>query len=124
VNFEGLLAELDSMHVQFLTMLSPHHSRGFLIYHPALTYFARDYHLIQYPLEIGGKTPSPSHLKKMVDLGLEQQISAIFIQQQFDIRNAEVLASEIGAEIIQIDPLDPDWLAQMEYIVNQLKRSF
>jgi zinc transport system substrate-binding protein len=123
-NFEGFLAELDSLHVQFSTMLSPHQSRGFLIYHPALTYVARDYNLIQYPLEIGGKTPSPSHLKKMVDLGLEQHISAIFIQQQFDIRNAEVLASEIGAEIIQIDPLDPDWLAQMEYIVDQLIRSF
>ena len=124
MNLEHFLAEIDSLHFQVSTMLLPFQSRGFMIYHPALTYFARDYNLKQYPLEMGGKTPSPAHLKKMVDLGLEQQISAIFIQQQFDIRNAEVLATEIGAEIIQIDPLDPDWLTQMEYIANQLKRSF
>ena len=123
-NLERLLAEIDSLHLQTSEKLAPYHSRGFMIYHPALTYLARDYNLIQYPLEMEGKTPSPAHMKEMVDLGLEEQISAIFIQQQFDRRNAEVLASEIGAEIIRIDPLSADWFAQMEYIVDQLKLTF
>jgi zinc transport system substrate-binding protein len=123
MNLEKLLVEIDSLHSQISTMLLPYQSRGFMIYHPSLTYFARDYNLNQYPLEIGGKTPSPAHLKRMVDLGVAQHISAIFVQQQFDIRNAEVLASEIGAEIIRFDPLDPDWYSQMKYIADQLKRS-
>jgi zinc transport system substrate-binding protein len=123
-NLNSLLADIDSLHLQTTEMLAPYQSRGFMIYHPALTYFARDYNLIQYPLEMEGKTPSPAHMKKMVDLGLEEQISAIFIQQQFDRRNAEVLAAEIGADIIQIDPLSAEWFAQMEYIANQLKLSF
>jgi zinc transport system substrate-binding protein len=116
--------ELDSLHGHITGMLSPYQSKGFMIYHPALTYFARDYHLEQYPLEIGGKTPSPAHMKWMTDLGKEKQISAIFLQKQFDRRNAEVLAGEIGAKIIRIDPLDPDWLSQMGFIADQLKSTF
>jgi zinc transport system substrate-binding protein len=123
-NLEKLLSEIDSLHFRVTEMLFPYRSRGFIIYHPALTYFARDYHLIQLPLEIGGKIPSPAHMRQMADLGQENQISAIIIQRQFDTRNAEVLAGEIGAEIIQIDPLDPNWLSQIGTIAEQLKSSF
>ncbi len=94
-----------------------------MIYHPALSYFARDYNLEQFSLEIGGKTPSPAHMKWMIDLGREKNISTIFLQQQFDQKNAEVLANEIGAKIVQINPLDPDWQGQMYYIANQLSSS-
>lgn len=34
-----------------------------MIYHPALSYFARDYGLNQISIEEGGKEPSPAHLK-------------------------------------------------------------
>lgn len=124
LNLDKLLAEIDSLHLRVTEMLLPYQLKGFMIYHPALTYFARDYHLIQFPLEIEGKTPSPAYVRQMADLGRENQISAIFIQRQFDMHNAEVLAGEIGAEIIQIDPLDPDWLSQIGTIAEQLKSSF
>jgi zinc transport system substrate-binding protein len=114
--------QIDSLHTRIAGLLSGRQSNAFMIYHPALTYFARDYHLEQYSLEIGGKVPSPAHMKEMTDLGLEKHIHVILIQKQFDQRNAEVLAEEIGAEIIQIDPLDPDWLSQMGHIADQLNR--
>jgi zinc transport system substrate-binding protein len=123
-NLQQLLKEIDALHGAVSERLAPYQSMGFMIYHPALTYFARDYHLIQHPLEIEGKTPSPAHMKRMTDLGREEEIKAIFIQRQFDQQNAEVLAGEIGAEIIQIDPLDPEWLIQMGYIADQLKMTF
>ena len=116
---EKFSLSLDSLHWAISTQLEGLDNRSFMIYHPALTYFARDYGLHQYPLEIEGKSPSPAHLRHMVDLGRSQKISRIFIQDQFDRKNAEVLAGEIGAEIIQFDPLDPDWMEQMLYIVDQ-----
>jgi len=121
---QELLNEIDSVDGTISTLLHPYAGGGFMIYHPALTYFARDYHLDQYPLEIGGKTPSPRHMQWMVDLGKDQKISAIFIQKQFDQRNATVLAGEIGARVIQIDPLSPDWSSEMIRIAQQLKASF
>jgi zinc transport system substrate-binding protein len=111
--------ELDSLHRSISLRLKEVKERSFLIYHPALTYFARDYNLHQYPIELEGKTPSPAHLKVLTDLSKEKAIQTIFIQSQFDQRNAEILAGEIGAKIIQFNPLDEAWNKQMLYIADQ-----
>jgi len=115
--------ELDSMHRYISMRMKEVKERSFLIYHPALSYFARDYNLQQYPIEIEGKTPSPAHLKRLTDLSREKAIKTIFIQSQFDKRNAEILAREIDAEIIQFNPLDEAWNKQMLYIVDQFTLS-
>jgi len=114
---------LDSLHQEITYTLEGIENNKFMIYHPALTYFARDYRLEQHSLEIEGKSPSPAHLKEMVDLAHEYQISKILIQNQFDQKNAEVLARETGSEIIQFDPLDLHWREQMRYIAQQLNPS-
>jgi zinc transport system substrate-binding protein len=109
-------AALDSLQQTIHHRLDGLEERSFIIYHPALTYFSSEYNLNQYPLEIEGKNPSPAHLRNMIDLALQENISLILIQDQFDRTNAEVLAKEIGAEILVFDPLDPQWMEQMLYI--------
>jgi zinc transport system substrate-binding protein len=111
---------LDSLHRAISNKLEGIENRTFMIYHPALTYYARDYALEQLSLEIEGKSPSPMHLKEMTDLARVNNISKILIQSQFDRKNAEILARETGAEIIQFDPLDLQWGDQMYYIAEQL----
>ena len=118
--YESFSHSLDSLHMAISSKLEGIENRTFMIYHPALTYYARDYALQQLPLEIEGKTPSPMHLKEMTDLARVNHISKILIQSQFDRKNAEVLARETGAEIIQFDPLDLQWGDQMYYIAEQL----
>jgi zinc transport system substrate-binding protein len=112
--------ELDSLHLAIASKLEGMEHRQFMIYHPALTYFARDYGLEQLSLEKEGKSPSPSHLKEMTDLAVQNHVNKILIQSQFDRDNAEVLARETGSEIIQFDPLDLHWSEQMYYIAEQL----
>jgi len=114
---------LDSLHTEITGKLEHLENRSFMIYHPALTYYARDYRLEQLALEIEGKSPSPAHLKEMTDLARENHISKILIQSQFDRNNAKILARETGAEIIQFDPLDLNWGKQMSYIAEQLNNS-
>lgn len=122
-NLEQFHQEIDSLDAWIQSELTGLSSRSFFIYHPALSYFSRDYGLIQYPMELGGKEPSPSHLKHLVDLGSEENIGVIFLQMQFDQKNAEALANEIDAEIVQINPLDPEWKKSMRLITNKLKEN-
>ena len=122
-NFNMLVHDLDSLDQVISFMLAGLEGRHFLIYHPALTYFARDYGLVQVSLEQEGKEPSPGHMKWISDLGKELGVSSIFVQSQFDQANAEVLASEIGAGIVRINPLDEDWYNQMLYIASRLEAS-
>lgn len=114
---------LDSLHLAISSKLEGIQNRQFMIYHPALTYFSRDYGLEQLSLEKEGKSPSPAHLKEMTDLAVQNQINKILIQSQFDRENAEILARETGSEIIQFDPLDLHWSEQMCYIAEQLNPS-
>ncbi len=91
-----------------------------MIFHPALTYLANDYGLVQIPVEIEGKEPSPAAMKFFIDTGREKEIKTIFVQKEFDIKNAGTIADEIGADITIIDPLCWDWPATVRIIIDNL----
>lgn len=113
-------SSIDSLHLLISQKLEGLENRKFMIYHPALTYYARDYGLEQVPLENEGKSPAPSHMREITDLANQYKISKILIQSQFDSDNAEILARETGARLIQFDPLAPQWREQMYYIAEHL----
>lgn len=101
----------------------PGTSRSFMIYHPALTYFAHDYGLQQIPIEWEGKEPSPQYLKKLIDRCKKEQVRVIFIQPEFDRHNAEIIAQQTGARIVPINPLSYDWEKEMLHIAQALAGS-
>jgi zinc transport system substrate-binding protein len=96
-------------------------STSFLIYHPALSYFARDYGLKQISIEEGGKEPSPAHLKELIELCKKEKIRVIFVQQEFDQRNAQLIADELGIKVVSINPLSYDWADEMENAAPSLQ---
>lgn len=94
--------------------------KGFMIYHPALSYFARDYGLEQISIEEEGKEPTPSHLKGLINKALDQNIHTIFIQPEFDKKNAEVIAKQTNSQIVSIYPLAYEWHEEMIKIAQAL----
>ena len=93
----------------------------FLIYHPALSYFARDYGLQQVSIEEGGKEPSPAQLKSLIETCRNENVHTIFVQQEFDQRNAQLIANELVVNIVSINPLSYDWVKEMIRIAEALK---
>lgn len=112
------IARVDSLVRQQLS--SPDADRAFLIYHPALSYFAREYGLRQISIEKEGKEPSPARLKQLVDECKAQGIRIIFVQPEFDRRNAELIARQTGTRIVSIHPLSYDWEEEMLNVAAQL----
>ena len=102
------------------TLQQPGTAQSFMIYHPALSSFARDYGLQQISIEEGGKEPSPAHLKDLVDLCRQEDVRIIFIQPEFDRRNAEIIARETGTGIVPINPLSYNWEAEMLAVAQAL----
>lgn len=97
--------------------------KSFIIYHPALGYFARDYGITQYSIEFEGKKPSPQQLKEMIDFVNTQGIKTIFVQKGFDMKNAESLANEVKASIHSIDPLSYNWSEELIKIAQIIARN-
>ena len=103
-------------------LAQPEADHAFMIYHPALSYFARDYDLLQLPIEAGGKEPSPAHLKELVELCKEEGIHVIFVQPEFDRRNAELIARQTGTRVADINPLAYDWETEMLRTAKELAK--
>lgn len=117
VNYRKLEQDIDSVDQKAINILSGKTNKAFLIYHPALTYFVKDYGMEQISIENEGKEPNPTHMKNIIDQSKEKDIHIIFIQSQFDVNNAQSIAKETNGTIISIDPLAEDWLAEMNRLL-------
>lgn len=109
LNYMKFVKEIDQLNIEIKNSLKDYQGKEIIVFHPSLSYYARDFGLVQYSLETGGKEPTPQHLAKVVDLAKKKNIKVIYIQSEFDREHARVFADEIGGEIVQVWPLNPDW---------------
>lgn len=77
----------------------------FIIYHPALTYLARDYGLQQVAIENEGKEASAKRLAEIIEKARKDGVKRVFYQSQFPRSSVEVVCEDIGAEAVEINPL-------------------
>lgn len=117
-NFIRLSARLRTLDSLATNQLAPFRGRSFMIFHPALTYFARDYGLNQIAIEKGGNAPTARGLREFIDLAKKDQIKVILIQKEFDRENAETIAREIGARVVPFNPMAEDWAENIEEIIR------
>ena len=96
-------------------------STAFLVYHPSLTYFARDYRLRQIPIEEEGREPSVSQLMATIKVAKDNQVKCLFLQKEFANRNTRIVARETGATVITINPLSYNWEDEMLLTAKRLK---
>jgi len=111
------LANLDR---RLQEQLLPLRGKTLLVFHPSWGYFADDYGLRQEAIEAEGKIPNPRHLARLIDQARREQIPAIFIQPQFDLAAARALAEEIGARVIELDPLAENCLAGLQKAADKI----
>ncbi len=119
-NYDRLTAEIDRTEKELHGLLDGLSLRTFIIYHPALTYFADEFGLTQLAIEMDGKEPSPAQLKQLVETARKHETQVVFIQQEFDRKNAELIARETGCKLITINPLNYRWDEEMIRIAKAL----
>jgi zinc transport system substrate-binding protein len=124
INYNQFQLEIDSITKFVKKQFQDSKSNSFIIYHPALTYYARDFGLKQYSLEVEGKSPSAYHIRKIIDIAKKENIRAILVQKQFDKSKAETIAKETGGKVIEIDPLNENWAQEITDITWKLSEAF
>ncbi|MCC4771941.1 zinc ABC transporter substrate-binding protein [Methanosarcina sp. DH2] len=122
-NKDAYLEELDALDERIREKLEGSEGSNFLVYHPSWGYFAEDYGLNMISVEIEGKEPSAQDLAKLVDLAKEKNVKVIFVQSQFSTRSAEVLAQEIGGEVVAVDPIAKDYITNMDNVSDIFARN-
>lgn len=97
------------------------HCKSFIIYHPALTYFASDYGLEQLALEEHGREPSAAELEQIISTARAKGVKTMFVQREFANRNVDIITNTIGARKVEINPLGYDWNKEMRRIAAEIR---
>lgn len=119
-NYNALVASIDSVDAAATIKLTTLKQKKFIIYHPALSYFAQEYGLEQISIEKDGKEPDANHIKELIATAKANGIKKIFVQKEFDMNIIKSFASEIGATIEPINTFAYDWSKSMNQIINTL----
>jgi len=117
-NLEVFLTDLEDLDARIEETLSGLEDREFMVFHPAWSYFARDYDLTMIPVQIEGSDPSAAEMAELVETARSHNIRVIFAQPEFGARSADTIAEEIGGRVLLISPLAPDWLENLERVAD------
>ena len=123
-NLTNFKSELAKVHDEIGALLKPLSGKKFYVYHSAFAYFAQDYSLEQVAIEIGNRSPTPKQLAKIVNQAKADGAKVIFVQPQFDQTSADALAESINGNVVSIDPLEKDIVANLREIASAIKGSF
>jgi zinc transport system substrate-binding protein len=127
-DFRSRLDELDNelaaLDRRIGLKLAPFAGRAIFVFHPAYGYFTRRYHLTQVAVETEGGEPSARRLAELVDAARRDHITTVFVQPQYAGRGAQALAEALGGRVVEIDPLAPDVVANLDRIADRIATSF
>lgn len=95
-------------------------SRTFIIYHPALTYFANDYGLRQLAIEEGGHEPTAASMGQLIEEARKDKARVMLVQQEYGSRSTATIEKETGTKRATINPLNYNWNEEMRSIADKL----
>jgi zinc transport system substrate-binding protein len=112
----SFVAELDALDRQIQSSLANIRIRHFIVSHAAWGYFAEQYGLTQLALENNGKESGPRSLLGIIKLARDENIPTVFSIKQYQTPVVNSLARELKANVIELDPLAEDYLANMAQV--------
>lgn len=122
-NKEQYIGELNTLNNDIANLLSKKANRQFMVFHPAWGYFASAYNLAQISVENQGKEPTAKGILHLIEQAKTDDIKVVFASPQFNTKSAEVIAKEIQGQVILIDPLEKEYMANLKKIASILDQT-
>lgn len=120
--YEKMAQRLDSLDEAMAASLRSGGAHAFAIWHPSLSYFARDYDLHQIAVGQDSRELSPATMKEIITEAREDSVKVFFAQKAYDSRQAAGISEAIGSEMVTIDPMAYDWENEIIKAVHALTR--
>jgi len=119
-NRDAYLEELAQLDQDISDALSGITNRKFIVYHPSFGYFAHEYDLTMLAIEDEGNEPSGPWTAYLIKEAREAGIKVVFASPQFNQKSAETIARDIDGDVVLIDPLAEDYVANMYDLLDKL----
>ncbi|MDO5089036.1 MAG: zinc ABC transporter substrate-binding protein [Leptotrichiaceae bacterium] len=120
-NFNDFSIELDKFKDEISKKMATKTKKAFMIYHPALNYFLKNYDIEEIEIESEGKEPSAQQIKEIIDEAKEHGITTILVQPQFPKQSAEAISKEIpGSKVAEFNADLENVFQNLNYFVDYL----
>jgi zinc transport system substrate-binding protein len=119
-NYHRLVQRIDTLDVRCAELIQQCGLHTFVIYHPALSYYAQDYHIEQLAVEHEGKEPSALYLSRLIEQAKAKGVRQVLYQAQYPASAVQVIAEDMQASLVEMNPLREDVLANIEEITQKL----
>lgn len=119
--YDAFLKELDTLDGELKALFSGRKGEQFMVFHPAWGYFAEAYDLQQVPVEVEGKEPKTAQLQRLIRRARERGVKVVFVQPQLSVKSADMVAREIGGQVVHVDPLAENWEANMREVARKFR---
>ena len=94
-NYNAFITELNQVKAELSQKMASKTKKSFMIYHPALNYFLKNYAIEEISIEQEGKEPSAQQIREIIDEAKEHNVTTILVQPQFPKQSAEAISKEI-----------------------------
>jgi zinc transport system substrate-binding protein len=122
-NRDDYIAKLKELDAYLNSTFARTEKKKFVVLHPAWIYFASDYGLEQIAIEVEEKEPGPRYLAEVVDTARANNITTVFVEPQYNPKLAEVIAKEIGGNVVPIDGLAPNYIDNLKSVGDKIAES-
>jgi zinc transport system substrate-binding protein len=119
-NAAKYLEKLAAVDQKNKKLLAEYEAEKILVYHPAFGYFTDHYGLKMLSIEKDGKEPGPQHLQEIIENAKEQGIQNVFYQAEIHSKKTKAVAEELDGKIIQLNPLDANYIENLEKMAAEL----
>lgn len=110
----AFVAQLDSADRAIVKKLSDLPAvKAFVIWHPSLSYFARDYSLDQISIGAENKESTPEKIRNAIDQARSSGAQVMFLQSGMDSRIAESVSKNTEFRICTFNPMAEDFITEL-----------
>ena len=121
-NYSDFISEVNSFKTELKSTLNSKKSKIFVIYHPALTYFAKEYGLTQVSIEQEGKEPTAQYLKNVINEIKKNNVKLLLVQPQFPKSSVDLISKEVpDIKIIEFNPLEENIFDNLKKFTDSLE---
>lgn len=117
-----LTDRLNELDIYIRNKLSNLNNRFLIVSHPSWGYFAYTYNLKQISIEQHGSEIRAKELSRLIEFAKSENIKSVYIQKQVNNASARILANEINARLIELDPLAENYIENMQQVANSIAK--
>lgn len=110
----------QSLQAEWAAQFADYEGARVYVYHAAWERLMASWGLVEVALEEGGRPPSMHRLRTLAEQAQADQMRTIFVDPLHTTRSARVFARQLGAELVSLDPMAPNWEANLRQVAEQV----